>query len=85
MNGADRLKKSEMEKGNKHRSSPDFHFELLRLRSNWRLKKAGNTIIGDLSYKSSKNLFFSFFYVQCEQSFERKKLGTMTLDGACIA
>ena len=52
-NGAERLKKSEQEKGSKHRGLPDFHFELLRLRSSWRLKKAGNTIIGDLSYKSS--------------------------------
>lgn len=55
--GAERLKKSDSEKGSKQRGTPDFHFELLRLRSNWRLKKAGNTIIGDLSYKSSKCIF----------------------------
>ncbi len=54
LNGAERLKKSEMEKGAKLRTSPDFHYELLRLRANWRLKKAGNVIIGDLSYKSSE-------------------------------
>jgi len=36
------------------RSMPDFHFELLRLRQVWRLKKVGNTILGDLSYKSGK-------------------------------
>ena len=51
--GSDRLKKSQTETSNKS----DFHFELLKLRQNWRLKKAGNTILGDLSYKSGKYLF----------------------------
>ena len=32
----------------------DFHSELMKLRQRWRLKKSGNLIIGDLSYKSGK-------------------------------
>ncbi|CAB0034464.1 unnamed protein product [Trichogramma brassicae] len=37
--------------------SPDFHIELLRLRQNWRLKKVGNAIIGDLSYRTAGSKF----------------------------
>ncbi|XP_037946657.1 mediator of RNA polymerase II transcription subunit 17 [Teleopsis dalmanni] len=35
------------------RNVSDFHIELLRLRQNWRLKKVGNNIIGDLSYRTA--------------------------------
>lgn len=35
------------------RTTLDFHIELLRLRQNWRLKKVSNTIIGDLSYRTT--------------------------------
>jgi len=35
------------------RSQEDFHIELLRLRQNWRLKKVGNSILGDLSYRTA--------------------------------
>ena len=35
------------------RNVEDFHFELLRLRQNWRLKKVSNTILGDLSYRTA--------------------------------
>ena len=31
----------------------DFHIELLKLRQNWRLKKVGNSILGDLSYRTA--------------------------------
>ena len=32
----------------------DFHYELLKLRKTWRLKKVGGAILGDLSYKSGE-------------------------------
>jgi mediator of RNA polymerase II transcription subunit 17 len=51
ISGADRLKKSHSEGTSK---ANDFHIELLKLRQNWRLKKVGNTIFGDLSYKTGK-------------------------------
>ena len=31
----------------------DFHIELLKLRQNWRLKKLGGSILGDLSYRTA--------------------------------
>lgn len=39
------------------RNVEDFHFELLRLRQNWRLKKVSNTILGDLSYRTAGSHF----------------------------
>lgn len=45
----------------RNRSVPDFHLELLQLRKNWRLKKVGNSIIGDVSYRTGEN------YVTCDQ------------------
>lgn len=48
--GGERLKRSQEQK----KSTPDFHMELCKLRQNWRLKKAGDTILGDLSYKSGE-------------------------------
>lgn len=57
LSGAERLRKSHMEL-NVKRAHPDFHFELLRLRQNWRLKKVGNVILGDLSYKSAGSRFW---------------------------
>ena len=50
--GAERLQRSQQEMGG--RTQNEFHFELLKLRQNWRLKKVGNTILGDLSYKSGE-------------------------------
>jgi len=38
-------------------SLPDFHIELLRLRQNWRLRKVGNSILGDLSYITAGSRF----------------------------
>ncbi|XP_027226461.2 mediator of RNA polymerase II transcription subunit 17 [Penaeus vannamei] len=57
LSGAERLRTSQAEMGRPNRSVPDFHIELLRLRQNWRLKKVGNTIIGDLSYRSAGSMF----------------------------
>ena len=48
--GAERLRKSQ--EAAAKRTTPNFHYELLKLRSKWRLKKVGNTILGDLSFKS---------------------------------
>lgn len=55
MSSAERLKKSQAEGTSKHN---DFHIELLKLRQNWRLKKVGNTILGDLSYKTAGSRFW---------------------------
>jgi mediator of RNA polymerase II transcription subunit 17 len=38
-------------------SLPDFHIELLRLRQNWRLRKVGNSVLGDLSYRTAGSRF----------------------------
>ncbi|XP_071537710.1 mediator of RNA polymerase II transcription subunit 17 [Panulirus ornatus] len=57
LNGAERLRTSQAEMGRPNRAVQDFHIELLRLRQNWRLKKVGNTIIGDLSYRSAGSMF----------------------------
>ncbi|XP_045616724.1 mediator of RNA polymerase II transcription subunit 17 isoform X1 [Procambarus clarkii] len=57
LNGAERLRTSQAEMGRPNRAVHDFHIELLRLRQNWRLKKFGNNIIGDLSYRSAGSMF----------------------------
>ena len=51
VNGAERMRKSQSELNVKQTHS-DFHYELMNLRQKWRLKKVGNVILGDLSYKS---------------------------------
>ena len=33
-------------------TTPDFTYELLRMRNTWRIKKVGDTILGDLSFRS---------------------------------
>lgn len=48
---AERLKVSQSETS-RTSSTADFHFQLLKLRQNWRLKKVSNSIIGDLSYRT---------------------------------
>lgn len=54
--GAEHLKNLQNEtKG--VRTPEDFHIELLRLRQNWRLKKVGNSILGDLSYRTAGSQF----------------------------
>ncbi|XP_060062888.1 mediator of RNA polymerase II transcription subunit 17-like [Ylistrum balloti] len=56
LNGAERLRRSQSEMGSKPQG--DFHIELLKLRQNWRLKKAGKLILGDLSYKSAGSRYW---------------------------
>lgn len=53
--GVERLRASETMRLT--RNMPDFHIDLLRLRQNWRLKKVGNTIVGDLSYRTAGSKF----------------------------
>ena len=55
--GAEKLKFCQSE-NSRNRGIPNFHMDLLRLRQNWRLKKVGNTIIGDLSYASSGSRYW---------------------------
>lgn len=57
LTGAEQLKNSQSETKSNNRNVSDFHIELLRLRQNWRLKKVGNTIVGDLSYKTAGSKF----------------------------
>ncbi|KAK4300045.1 hypothetical protein Pmani_017759 [Petrolisthes manimaculis] len=58
LNGAERLRTSQAEMGRPGRVvGQDFHIELLRLRQNWRLKKVGSTILGDLSYRSAGSMY----------------------------
>ncbi|KAJ1519309.1 hypothetical protein ONE63_004608 [Megalurothrips usitatus] len=52
LTGAERLRTSQSEAA-RNRTVPDFHMELLQLRKNWRLKKVGNSIIGDVSYRTA--------------------------------
>ena len=50
-NGADRL--AATSDSNRNRSN-DFHNQLMQMRQNWRMKKAGNSIVGDLSFRSGR-------------------------------
>lgn len=55
--GLDRMKRNtDVVAKNK---SQDFHYELLKLRKSFKLKKSGTRIFGDLSYKSSETLEYS--------------------------
>ncbi|KAG7234901.1 hypothetical protein INR49_003638 [Caranx melampygus] len=56
LKGADKLTKSVAE-NQENRRQRDFNSELLRLRSQWKLRKVGDKILGDLSYRSAGSLF----------------------------
>uniref|UniRef100_A0AAY4D7A4 Cofactor required for Sp1 transcriptional activation subunit 6 n=1 Tax=Denticeps clupeoides TaxID=299321 RepID=A0AAY4D7A4_9TELE len=56
LKGAERLSKSVCE-NQENRRQRDFNSELLRLRSQWKLRKVGDKILGDLSYRSAGSLF----------------------------
>uniref|UniRef100_A0A8C8JN20 Mediator of RNA polymerase II transcription subunit 17 n=1 Tax=Oncorhynchus tshawytscha TaxID=74940 RepID=A0A8C8JN20_ONCTS len=56
LKGADKLSKSVAE-NQENRRQRDFNSELLRLRSQWKLRKVGDKILGDLSYRSAGSLF----------------------------
>lgn len=44
-----------MVENQEQRRQRDFNSELLRLRSQWKLRKVGDKILGDLSYRSAGN------------------------------
>lgn len=50
-NGAERLTATSDSNRN---LSNDFHSQLMEMRHNWRMKKAGNSIVGDLSFRSGE-------------------------------
>lgn len=52
LKGAEKLSKSVAE-NQENRRQRDFNSELLRLRSQWKLRKVGDKILGDLSYRSA--------------------------------
>lgn len=54
LKGAEKLNKSVAE-NQENRRQRDFNSELLRLRSQWKLRKVGDKILGDLSYRSAGN------------------------------
>ncbi|KAJ6664909.1 hypothetical protein lerEdw1_005881 [Lerista edwardsae] len=54
--GAERLSKSVAE-SQENKRQRDFNSELLRLRQHWKLRKVGDKILGDLSFKSAGSLF----------------------------
>ncbi|XP_041919455.1 mediator of RNA polymerase II transcription subunit 17 [Alosa sapidissima] len=56
LRGAERLSRSVCETAESRRQR-DFNSELLRLRSQWKLRKVGDKILGDLSYRSTGSLF----------------------------
>ncbi|CAL8111497.1 unnamed protein product [Orchesella dallaii] len=58
LGGCERLRASMNEaKSRPSLATLDFHIELLRLRQNWRLRKVGNAILGDLSYRTAGSRF----------------------------
>ncbi|TTH23515.1 Mediator of RNA polymerase II transcription subunit 17 [Bagarius yarrelli] len=56
LRGAEKLNKSVVESQEQWRQR-DFNAELLHLRSQWKLRKVGDKILGDLSYRSAGSLF----------------------------
>ncbi|XP_072258682.1 mediator of RNA polymerase II transcription subunit 17 [Pyxicephalus adspersus] len=56
LKGAERLSKSVAE-NQENKRQRDFNSELLRLRQHWKLRKLGDKILGDLSYRSAGSLF----------------------------
>lgn len=52
LRGAEKLNKSVAETQEQWRQR-DFNVELLHLRSQWKLRKVGDKILGDLSYRSA--------------------------------
>ncbi|XP_028968174.1 mediator of RNA polymerase II transcription subunit 17 [Galendromus occidentalis] len=56
--GATNLRGATQQEQMGRRVCPDFHSELLSMRQAWRLRKAGNSILGDISYKSAGSRFW---------------------------
>lgn len=60
LKGAEKLSKSVAE-NQENRRQRDFNSELLRLRSQWKLRKVGDKILGDLSYRSAGDETFDVY------------------------
>lgn len=60
LKGAEKLSKSVAE-NQENRRQRDFNSELLRLRSQWKLRKVGDKILGDLSYRSAGDEVFKVY------------------------
>ncbi|PIK48916.1 putative mediator of RNA polymerase II transcription subunit 17 isoform X2 [Apostichopus japonicus] len=56
--GANRMKHSSSSEKKALVEQRNFHNELLCLRQNWRLKRVGNNILGDLSFRTSGSRFW---------------------------
>lgn len=75
--GAERLRSTHTEQRN-NRNASDFHIELLRLRQNWRLKKVGNTIVGDLSYRTAGSKFMQSGMFEVTKAEDEPAAGAMS-------
>lgn len=64
--GAEKLSKSVAE-NQENRRQRDFNSELLRLRSQWKLRKVGDKILGDLSYRSAGDKTSNVHSVESEK------------------
>ncbi|ESP02795.1 hypothetical protein LOTGIDRAFT_111028 [Lottia gigantea] len=73
ISGAERLKRSHSEHSN--RAQNDYFIELLKLRQNWRLKKVGTSILGDLTYKSAGSRFLQSGTFEVTKVIEEKTDG----------
>lgn len=58
LKGATNLRGATQQEQMGRRVSTDFHTELLLMRQSWRLRKAGSSILGDLSYRSAGSRFW---------------------------
>ena len=77
MSGADHLKSLQSEgKTNPGESKANnFHFQLLKLRQHWRLKKVSNTILGDLSFRTAGSQFKQSGIFEVIKADESDKVG----------
>lgn len=68
LKGAEKLNKSVAE-NQENRRQRDFNSELLRLRSQWKLRKVGDKILGDLSYRSAGDEASNVYSVKSVKGF----------------
>ncbi|XP_074032304.1 mediator complex subunit 17 [Leptinotarsa decemlineata] len=73
--GAEKMKTSQTEAA-RNRTTLDFHIELLRLRQNWRLKKVSNTIIGDLSYRTTGSKYLQTGTFEVTKAEDEEKVNS---------
>lgn len=78
LKGAEKLNKSVTE-NMENRRQRDFNSELLRLRSQWKLRKVGDKILGDLSYRSAGDKASNGCLVKSGKGFLQNKVM-----GSCV-